>query len=108
MGLKQATMQLSIPEGKTVPKLVMLHESGLAIHRGKGAYSRTWVISHFNSGRAVLSYIELKEEAFYYIEKLTNICESWDFTLEDFDEGEWKTYLKIKVDKLQKEILEKA
>jgi len=86
----------------------MLHDSGLAIHKGKGVYSKTWVISHFNSGKSVLSYIKLKKEVDLYLERLIEICENWNFTLEEFDESDCKTYLKREVDKIQREVLKGA
>ena len=107
MILQQAIMQLS-QKDKIVPKLVMLHECGLAIH--KGDKDTMWVVSHFNSGKYILKYIKERKKAEEYIERLINILPSWHFTLKEFDENEWKinkTRLKPIVDTIQKEILQK-
>ncbi len=106
MILQQAMMQLSQSKEKKVSKLVMLSEYGLAMHKGVGVLSSTWTISHYNSGKSVLSYIKERKDVEEYIEKLVEICEKWDFTLQEFDESEWKHDLKREVDKLQKEITE--
>ena len=106
MILQQAMMQLCNAGGKAVTKkLVMLHESGLAIHKDP-----QWghVISHFKSGRSVLKYIKNRKDVDGYVKRLLDICESWDFTLEEFDESEWKHDLKINIDPIQKEIRQKG
>jgi len=105
MILHQAMMNMSKPEKKRVPKLVMLSEYGLAIHKGEDD-NKTYTISHFESGRSVLKYIKERKNVEGYIKRLLDICASWHFTLEEFDESEWKTDLKRKVDKIQKEILQ--
>lgn len=108
----QTMMQMS-KHNKQILRLVMLHESGLAIHKGEEAYSKTWVISHFNSGRSVLKYIIHRKDVEKYIIRLIYILPSWNFTLEEFNKGsvdnsEWgidKKRLKRVVDEIQKEIL---
>lgn len=110
MVLQQATMQLSQPGGQRVSKLVMLSEYGLAVHKAvdaiTGKNDKTWIISHFNSGRSVLKYIKERKDVDKYIERLVNACTSWDFTLQEFDESEWRHDLKIKINIIQKEIME--
>lgn len=108
MILQQVMMQMSKP-GKSVPKLVMLSKYGLAVHKGEEAYSHTWVISHFNSGKSVLRYIKERKDVDRYLEKLIEILPAWTFTLEEFDKGTIidRPRVKLGVDALQQEILKK-
>jgi hypothetical protein len=109
MILQQVMMQLSksgVGASKKVPKLVMLSEYGLAIHKDINN-NTTWVISHFNSGRSVLKYIKERKDVEEYIVRLIEILPSWQFTLEEFDSGVVdKPRVKKEVDALQKEIME--
>ena len=101
MILQQAMMKLSQPGNKTTNKLVMLHQSELAIHKDSTC---GWVVSHFKSGKSVLKHIKERKDVDEYVDRLLCICEDWTFTLKEFDESEWKHDLKVEVDKIQQEI----
>jgi ArsR family metal-binding transcriptional regulator len=111
MILQQAMMKMS----KTVDgvqgstnKLVMLwKEIGLCVH--KSAYSVNgagYVISHFNSGKIVLSRIKTKEQVEDYLQKLIDVIKDWTFTLLQYEgiPDDNKKQIKVQVDALQQEI----
>jgi len=109
MILKQGVMNLSKTEGgrvSSVKKLVKLWvKVGLCIHKSG------YVISHFNSGKIILSYIKTREEAEVYLQRLYDeIMKDWTFTLEEWEclSSEDKLMVKVKVNKLQKEISQKG
>jgi TATA-box binding protein (TBP) (component of TFIID and TFIIIB) len=117
MILQQAMMQLSKPKNVSqgelkityVPTLVMLSEYGLAIHKNED--NKTYTISHFNSGKSVVTGIKERKDVEGYIKKLIDILPSWQFTIEEFDNNTtgWeisKAEIKVKVDAIQKEILQ--
>ncbi len=115
MLLEQATMKLSkmgvVTEGLPVkvPKMVLLWKKvGLAIHRSEYIGDRgLWIISHFNSGRAVLKYIKTKEQAVEYLRRLCEILEDWTFTEEEWNArtDESKKEVKKQMTDFQKETL---
>jgi hypothetical protein len=99
MILQQAMMQLSKSGSeKKVPKLVMLSEYGLAIHKDVDSKSEAWVISHFNSGRSVLKYMQCLYD---------EVMNDWTFTEEEWGQysNEEKGKIKVGVEALQQEIL---
>lgn len=115
MILQQATMKLSKTEnGKEtkVNKLVMLWEEvGLCYHINAYAMNGPgYIIAHFNSGKIVLKYIQTKEQAQEYMQRLTEVIQDWTFTLGEYNGilDEDKKLIKIQVDILQQEILQKG
>jgi ArsR family metal-binding transcriptional regulator len=116
MILKQGVMNLSKTEGgrvSSVKKLVKLWvKVGLCIHKsGYVTNGSGYVISHFNSGKIILSYIKTREEAEVYLQRLYDeIMKDWTFTLEEWEclSSEDKLMVKVKVNKLQKEISQKG
>ena len=99
-------MQMSKQGGKKIKKLVMLSEHGLAIHKGVNTDNKTWVISHFNSGKSILTHIKERKDVEEYVVRLVEILPSWNFTLEEWDDysSDEKSIIKVKVDVIQKEI----
>jgi len=112
MILQQTTMQMSkMIKGVDghASKLVLLWvEVGLCIH--KSAYAANgngYTISHFNSGKIILSNIPTRQKAEVYMQKLAEILEDWRFTLKEWENYPPidKTMIKEEVDKLKHEIL---
>lgn len=100
--LEQAMMQISVYDSinrkRRFKKYVFLwKEKGLCLHQD----GKLWIISHYQSGKRVLSNLLSRSEAIAYMMELDKIVDDWLFTQEELTESGVSEELGRKVKDLQ-------